>query len=313
MVAAAPPDSSTSVAAPGAGAAPAVGLDLADDPARLRGFVARLASDDRAEWREAQFRLAMAGPPALDALERSRVARNPALRPRLRALLSLAMLTTVDPAGIRRHRRLNALIAADVARGFALVESLAANPAFDVGERGVSQLLGGNAPPTPVQRLIAGATRLGGFAVPAAVALCRDSRPVARAYGALLLSDLRAVVATDSLERLEADASPIVFRGLESQRDATVGGPAANARAHLSRLRALPLGFEEPLRLMAKLEGGEYGRGDLVDAIRGGTAVMAATSWDAWWEEARPAWRRWWELSGGESASDREEFPTHPH
>jgi hypothetical protein len=48
---------------------------------------------------------------------------------------------------------------------------------------------------------------------------------------------------------------------------------------------------------------------DLIGGIRKGSRAEAATTWDEWWDEARPLWRDWWRLAGdGPFPADRGEW-----
>ncbi len=295
---AAAPDTSAEIATP----APVAGLDLVGAPRRVRRFVRQLASEDAAEWREAQLRLALAGPAMLGALDASHLAREEPGRARVRTLLSLGMLTTLSSADVGRYPALYAVISVDVARGFVIAESLAASPVFDVGQPTTAQLMSHDAAPTEVQRRIASANSLGGFAVPAALDLLRDRHAVARAYGVLLLADLAAVVANDSLAPLESDLAPLVVGYSDTTRDATVASTATRTLPRMRELEQVPRGFELPVTLALKLNGSRDGSPDLLGGIRRTSSAASATTWDEWWTAARPAWRMWWSLAGEEPA-----------
>ena len=79
-------------------------LDLARQPDRIRFYVGELGGSDKASWRQAQIRLASAGPAALDELERHGEYGLEPGRGRTRTLLSLwAPICASDPAA--RWRR----------------------------------------------------------------------------------------------------------------------------------------------------------------------------------------------------------------
>ncbi|HYM81550.1 MAG TPA: hypothetical protein VEY91_09075, partial [Candidatus Limnocylindria bacterium] len=181
-------------------------------------------------------------------------------------------------------------------------ETLASLSGLDIGEGWSEQ--------TRPTRWLRKMQALGGFAVPAAVRLCGDPRPVARAYGGFLLRNLPT--GSECVERLRGDRTPIRIHGSDWTSFETVaeavstrwGSPGPPSRPGIK--------FERFLTEMDILNGAYDGMFDLINGVRQTSPALDAQSWDDWWNAARPAWNRWWELSGdGLRPPDREEWLNH--
>lgn len=150
--------------------------------------------------------------------------------------------------------------------------------------------------PTTEERLIA----LGGYAVPAALAMLHDPRPVGRAYGCVLIGALGARAAAESLRTLFDDGAELSVDHWDYSDRTTVGREARRQFGYLADTGTRPSDrFERPLEL--------NGMVDLVNGIRESSGAMKARSWAEWWDEARPMWNDWWRLAGdGAAPPDRE-------
>jgi len=67
--------------------------------------------------------------------------------------------------------------------------------------------------------------------------------------------------------------------------------------------------FEAVITRMDILNGAYDGMFDLINVIRQTSRAKEATTWDEWWDAARPAWKHWWKLAGnGLRPPNREEW-----
>lgn len=285
---------------------------IADSKQTLK-FVAALRDSSPAVWREAAIRLAVAGPRAIDAITSAGLAHDARMRSRLKPLLSMALLNSITPEELDRAPALRDLAAAEIAQGFAVAETLAAFGEFDLGEPTLSQILAVTDRRFPVrgsteaQRAIRAARALGGFMVPAALRLCVSPQPVARAYGAWLLRDVAAL--SERLAPLRTDTAPVAVRHDDYSVRKTIAEIVSDTRAGSSVGRPASDAFENVLTQMDIVNGAYDGMFDLINTIRQTSRATEATSWDGWWNEARPAWERWWALSGeGLRPRDRDEW-----
>jgi hypothetical protein len=259
-------------------------------------MVRRLLSSDTATWREAEMRLAHAGPAALGAIDALWLLADTNGRARVRDVVQRSLGRCVTPRELAAHPQLMALVADSIARGFALAPLLAAYHSFPgpdadmmvIDEHPQSR------PPSPEDQMFA----LGGCAVPAALSLLHDPRPVGRAFGIGMLGGLGAVAMADSVAPLTSDGTAFTVDHGDYEDRETVGH---RAKAFVASVSEIPeyrcFAYERDLE------------GDLVTGIRESSAAMQATSWDRWWDEARPAWRDWWRLAGeGLRPPNREEW-----
>ena len=283
----------------------AVGLDLRGDPRRVERMARLLLADDPAVWRQAQVRLANAGPRALLALERADAIDDTKGRERVREPTKVALRLSVPPAELFRHDSLAALVREPIALAYAIAESLSARDyIWCQGTCGGMKSLYDGAPPPPpsaTDRMV----KLGGSAVPAAAAMLRDARPVARCYGLIVLDRLGVASVLDSIRALLGDGARVV----EDQGDVSTGTTVADkARATLTNLRVVhqrPFAFEA--RATAAVN--EVDLEPLISGLRTATHELAARGWNQWWGEAWPAWSQWWRLSGdGARPQDLEAF-----
>src|SRR5437867_523443 len=92
----------SSEAAPGASSARPLesghNFDLQGPPSRRAAMVKLLFAEIPAEWHEALFRLAFAGPSVLDAIDIPSLLTDDHKRERMRLVLTLALLRSVPPA-----------------------------------------------------------------------------------------------------------------------------------------------------------------------------------------------------------------------
>jgi hypothetical protein len=268
-------------------------LDLDGSPARCREMANALCSNDPAVWREAQIRLAHAGPAALNALESRALLSDPEMRSRVRDVVNLALGRYVTPRELAGHPRVMALVADSVAKGLALAPSLAGLGQYPESDAG-PWFAQPRAPRSarPEEQMFA----LGGCAVPAALALLREPRPVGRAFGIGILARLGAVAMTDSVLPLVNDATMFSVNHGDYSSSETIGQRAKTFVASID---------EVPSNRLYLYESGL--QSDLIDGIRETSRSMSAKSWDDWWAEARPAWEDWWRLAGaGDQPPDRE-------
>ena len=242
------------------------------------------------------MRLAHAGPGALGAIDVPWLLTDTYGRACVREVVRRSLGRCVTPRELAAHPRLIALVADSIARGFALAPLLAAYrslPGPDADAMVIDEHPQARSPRHEEQMFA-----LGGCAVPAALSLLHDARPVGRAFGIGMLGGLGAAAMADSVAPLAGDdAAFSVDHGDYFDRE-TVGH---RAKAFVASVNEVPehrcFTYERDLE------------SDLVNGIRETSAAMQATSWDRWWDEARPAWRDWWRLAGeGLQPPNREEW-----
>jgi hypothetical protein len=263
-------------------------------------MVRQLCSEDPGAWHEALFRLASAGPSVLAQLDVPSLLADDRKRGRIRLALTLALLRSVPPASLRGHPRLRALVSEDISRGYELAASFEHREELDgegAGDNPLELFLpdapdSAAAPPDSLSLLL----ELRGAAVPGCLSLLRSPRPVARAYGCTLLSDLSATAVLDSLRPLFLDGAGIsVSHGdYEEAKRVTDVAQASHGQLHASLFG--PSRFWEPLNML-----GDWS--DVVNAINETSGAMKARSWDEWWNDARPSWSDWWRFGGPEMPS----------
>jgi hypothetical protein len=258
-------------------------------------MAAALRSSDAAVWREAQVRLAHAGPAALAAMEAQPLLEVPEFRARVRDVVQQSLGRCITPRELGAHPRLMALVADSIARGIALAPVLAGQrlyPGPDAYDSMVWWEDPHPVPPRPEDQMFA----LGGCAVPAALLLLREPRPVGRAFGIGILNGLGAVAMIDSVAPLVSDAAEFGVDHNDFEDRETVGQRAKVFVASIDQVLSY--------RCFVYESGLES---DLINGIRQTSNATRATSWDQWWNEARPAWRDWWRLAGdGPRPPDRE-------
>lgn len=271
-------------------------------------WVEELKAEEPARWREAELWLAKLAPESFEALDRHLASAPPAWRQRVRDVLDLALLKVEGPPDLSGHLELWKLAAPEIEEARRLAAPLDVARVVDLGEP--AHPPGGTTP--GAQRLRA-LGDLGGFAVPAALDLCRSENPVARAYGIVLLGRLQASSAAWRIDELRADTARVRVQGADWTGERTVATLArdlcASQRSFAQRCGGpaeAPVADAIEDRILALLR--QDGRADagsaLVNHLRTGGSRGAAT-WEQWWESARPAWRQWWnENSKGGSRSE---------
>lgn len=283
---------------------------LLQDPAAGRRLE-DLVSPDAAVVREAQVRLATDARPALEALEEFLRKRrgNAVLEARVADLLAVALQRSIRWEDLRAREALVGLSRPRLDRAREVARVLARREALDLGEPPLRPA-GPPHEPSDVEKALGELRRLGGFAVPAALELLADARPVARAYGVLLLDRAQAVpLEREALERLREDPAPIRVLGSDWVSSSTVGQWARRVLEKTSEPGepAAAGRMERAILCFAGLRGALDAGTDLVNGIRQGSKASRAATADEWWDEARPLWRTWWELAGeGERPRDRE-------
>jgi hypothetical protein len=236
-----------------------------------------LETGDKAAVREAQIRLAMAGTRALSALAKLRIGSQPELRARVKWILNFGLLASFPLVELRRYPGLLDLASGEIEQGHRLAEHEVA--------KGILAIM----------YIAPELWDLGGFAVPAALRLCRDPRPVARAYGACILDGVYAVAAIDSLSPLLGDrrSFPWLIEDDVVGQHGIVGDYAARVRANLTKYVSVRGVLTDPLLVMRvadKTLRHNYRIGCCL-----GPRFAGVTTWDEWWDRIRPEWRRWWE------------------
>jgi hypothetical protein len=289
---------------------PRSGLDLDASPGRCNAMARELLSVDPARWREAQLRLASAGPVALRALDRPGLLRTALGRQRVREVLRLGLLLSVPVSELDRHPRLRALIAEQVEWGRVLARALSRRSWIATPDSvEVPQPAGWTEPGrrvNPLDELLG----LRGFAVPAALAMLHDDRPAARVYGCVVLYHLGAVSAADSLAPLLSDSRGVRVSGGDYIYGTTVAQTARENTQRLVGARGSRFRFEAPLELVAyqALPPGIGGLecDHLLSAIRSQSRSLDAATWDEWWDAARPTWNDWWHMEWGRGPASAE-------
>jgi hypothetical protein len=258
----------------------AVPRDLVGDPDAIRRETGRLFDRDPAVWHEAQHRLAWAGPQAL-AIVDSAFALRPERADRVLAYAGCALLATVQPEELHAYPRLRELVRPGEAEARRLTRTLARDsilikdPGLIIGD-----------PPPPSTTLVAGSKlfELGGLAVPAAVDLCKDRRPWARARGMDVLNNLGAYAQLGRIRAMQTDlaAFPTDMGCYES--NGLVRDDARQVVTDMESRARLPYGFVFIL----------YHDPGLVHYLGDHAPLDAPRTWSAWWKAARPAWVEYW-------------------
>lgn len=274
----------------------------------------QLSSGDEAFARMAELRLACGGPRALDVLERAGFARRPEMRPRVLRILDVGLRATFTDADLRRHPSLDSLVRPAIEAAGRLADSLAALHA--IGKWGTLDHGAGGSVDGD-QRLVA----RGGFAVPAAIRLLRDPRPMGRLVGVFMIQRLRARTGRKALEPVRMDTSEVTSWEDDYEATHTLGELATAAAGDL----AWNWGFFGPILCLIR-EGTASSEGfySLMSGIRTARAALAGIAeddkrdntrdWDTWWAKAWPAWRDWWDLCrGAEAPADLAEWEAAVH
>jgi len=275
-------------------------LDLDGSPARCRDMARRLVSSDVAEWREAQFRLAGAGPAALAAIDLPGLLGDVEGRVRVRGVVEMALVRSVTVRNVQAHARLYALVADSIAKGLGNATRLEQQREFE-GPDADAMIIPDDKPrpTTDKQKLHA----LGGCAIPAALSLLHSPNPIGRAYGVWVIRGLGATPCADSVAALVNDTARFPVDHGDFTDAETVG---ANAGACVAALTAAPR-YRSDVYEESALRVDDTG--DLINGIRQTSQAMQANNWEQWWNEARPVWRDWWRLAGdGLYPPDREEW-----
>lgn len=247
-----------------------------------------LLSDDAAVWREAQLRLASAGPAGLQALEQRSLLISDRGKRRAVEVIRLSLLLSVPWREVQTHPMLLALIADSLDRGAEVVASL---PLRSLDEQGLSPVEEAEpAPPIAIDLV----NRIGGFAVPALLARLRDERPEERAATCVLLRSMRAVSQVASVETLVTERAQFhLWHGDYESLD-SVSTFAREASMQMRAMTTDRYRFELPIHALASswtLGPDDMG---LLDDLRQAAGRSDAHSWNEWWNAARPAWRDWW-------------------
>lgn len=281
------------------------------DSRALAMAVQQLSSVDEARARMAELRLACAGVPALEALERAGVGRQPKLRPRLLRIFDVGLRASMTEADFHPHPALDAISRPRIEKARRLADSLAilrhlgkwGTPAHGVGES-----LNGDS------RLAAE----GGFAVPAAIRLLHDGQPMGRLVGVFMIQRLKARVARRELETVRMDEARITSWEGDYESTTTIGALATRALGDLERdwdyfgpirclIRDGPPG-EVCYSLMTGIHEAEASIAGVPDD---GSIGKGALDWNDWWARAWPVWSDWRDLSrGAEAPPDLEEWRT---
>lgn len=267
-------------------------LDLGGSLSACRARAALLLANDPAVWREAQFRLAAAGPAALEAIDTPRLLGSAVGRERITPMLGAALALSVTVRDLEAHPRLMRLAREPMRRAFP--------PALELSSR--EMLYEGSGGPlahedtawvnwshqryAPHRAL----DSLGGFALPAVFAMLHHPNPVARALGCVRLAGLNAVPAADSLRALFEDKGSVLSNHDCYMERTPVGKHAREAYEQLTGPSPYPSArFERTISAFGV---------DLINPIRQTSNSMEATTWAEWWRAARPVWSDYWRLSG---------------
>ncbi len=291
---------------------------------RVSVLIDRLQSPADARWREAQVCLAALGVKALDGLDAMVIEGDPEAKDRAKGILAIAMLRTVGWEDVKRRAHLRALVTDEVIEGFRIAEALANRTVLDIGEAPMLRP-GFKHQPTEVQKTLAAFSELRGFGVPAALHLCADENPVARAYGILLLERIDATIAKDHVSGMEEDFEKLSVRGSDWGGGSCVARRAESFLANRSRTDSTAMRIETYITNFLVLNKSPDRYSDLINGIRQISLARYrkehpnvrdsdqrwksynAKTWDGWWHDARPAWNEWWELHGtGKKPVERE-------
>jgi hypothetical protein len=279
--------------------------DLAGRADRMRAYARSLRSTDEAQAREAEVRLALSGPAALDALAATGADSRPSLRPRILRILDLALCTTVTEADLRRRRGLFRLAEPRLRAASALVDSLAG--CSSVGTMWVEGP--GARAPDADRRL----RPYGGFVVPAAIRHLRDPRVIGRALAVELIDEHCALIGRDSLLLLDGDRGEFHVFDVDYSHPESLHVYAAKTIRHLDSAweRARRSRWPDLYGRDWRPYGGDllgHGLEEVAGARCAGPAAGAMSEWDSWWDCVRPAWRDWWDIAGpdGQSGDPRE-------
>ena len=265
----------------------------------IESWLSELDSPDRAESLEAQVRLAYLAPQALRNLDRAAENAPPFKHEKIKAILDIALRKNLTWAEIGKWPRLRSLAKPIVDRGFRVAAPFEDAEVLDLGEAPLLPPGATPGPPSPVQTALNELGRMGGFSVPAAERLCSSSHPVARAYGVLLLRNVGATVQVPRVEKMASDSGSFEQHGSDWSERATVAEIATEA-LRSSPLRPQPIKAIEFESYLGNVDS------DLINGIRETSAAFEASSFEKWWDEARPAWRKWWGMTpAGATRPDR--------
>ena len=271
-------------------------------------LVDRLLGEDVAASREAACQMAHRGKDALAALE-ERLAGMKSIpkdqEERAASALSVAMLFTVQRTEIAAWPRLTAL----------------AGPRSDAGREIAKRLIEasrkfhqeGNVPHTQAPREPSALAldtqallRLQGFALEGIADLCASEDPEDRAYGVEMIARLNAFAEQATLDRLSQDTGSYHwFDGCCGHDDSVAEKVAELWKVHsywvarketASALNRVAAEAELMAESLQTLLHGESPTFALLNGLRqaGAPKSWDATTWDEWWDRARPAWNVWW-------------------
>lgn len=300
----------------------------ADLPSRkIPSLIDQLQSPNDAQWRKAQICLAVLGVKALDGLDVMVREGNAEAKDRTRKILMLVMLRTVRWEHVKERKHLAGLVRAEISEGFEHAKGLANRTVLDIGKDALLPE-GHKSQPTEIQKTLNAFIKLRGFGVPAALDLCANENPVARAYGILVLERMHATIAKDYVSRMERDFGRISVLGSDWGEHSHVGKRAQRFMSNQLEIDSTAMKIETYIcdfRVLYKSPDTRYC--DLINGIRqichsrykkdhpnGGDPdadewwkVYNAKNWDRWWYDAQPAWNKWWELHGtGKKPAKRE-------
>lgn len=280
----------------------AIELDLSGSRTRCRAEARKLLSSDVGTWREAQARLAAAGPEGLRAIDDPRVLRSATGRLRAIEVIRVALLVSVPFEELKSRPRLMDLVADSIEHAVRLMATLPERPMAEPGpELGLLAKLDSIPRVSSRPNTVDAALGMGGFAVPPLLVKLHDPDPEVRAYACKSLDRLSAAAQLRHVDALTTDTEKFSWdQGCYYEQTEV----AVLARSAVARLRELATGrfrFEQPAYLLAGptlingLRGVPIRSAALAETTR---ALYEAETWDEWWEGARPAWSDWWRLAG---------------
>jgi len=258
-----------------------LGTDLFLTPDQSRAAAQALGAIRPGTWREAQTRLAWAGLDGLAAVDAALARGELRDSSRIRGYLELALRASIVPDDLAAFPRLRELVAAQLDEGLRLREEAVRDTTLYCRPNSTDAWM----------RL----GELGGFSVPAVLRLLVDSRPAARAGGVELVWRLQVVTQIPTLETMRGDPGAFDMCGFDTIKRSTVGEMVALTLAELRTSVTDQFRYELhlPKTYNAMLSKG----------LREYAKTLSATTWDGWWDAARPAWNAWWDLAGEPSDS----------
>ena len=267
-------------------------------------WIAKFQSVSEAEWREAEANLARMGSVVLPELEKLAEGADVELQSRIKDTVALMLLKTVSLEEFYQYKTIVVLSAPETNRAKALTEILKNAKEYDSGAvaKGLSV-----PPPSDVRKAMSQVVRFGGFAVPAAVELTNGDKPASRLYGAELIRMVQATGQVNIFEKLRKDSTRIDVDHGDYISHTTVGEVILGWIEDIYPIdkRHLP----DPTYAVC-LEAAQYvhwleGKGgdphhrritsQLVNRLYEETQTCNATSWEDYWNRARPILREYYD------------------